>query len=139
MPPGGVGGAGPKVTGARRRDTEIPHLLVDLLGHLADGSIAVDIDAVPFASIDARAHDVEVQLGPIVGARRATRSSVDRGEGAAELWRARRIPSELARNGWRVRLWDGGEELVALGRGTNPLTGHVHATPAALWKLRKLV
>jgi len=117
---------------------EMSDLLLDLLGKVSDGSVEVDIDSVPFASLDAKTQSIDLQLGPLVSARRANRALL-KSEGRLGIWQARKVPGELARRGWRITLYEGGHELLALGRGTSPLTGHVHATPAALWKLRDLV
>jgi hypothetical protein len=113
-------------------------LLGGLLSKVSDGSIQVDLDSVPFASVDAQARNLEVQIVPLLRGERGTRSIASQG-GPLELWRSRRVPAELARRGWRLTLYDGTEELLVLGRGTSPLTGHIHLNPAALWKLRKLV
>ena len=113
-------------------------LLADLLSRFSDGSLDVDLDSAPFASVDARTRNLDLQIAPLLSDRRAARRRV-RAEGPAGLWNARHLPSELARLGWRVTLYDGPSELLALGRGTSQVTGHVRVHPAALWTLRRLV
>jgi hypothetical protein len=117
---------------------ENPNVFVRLLSRLSAGSIRVDIDSVPFATLDARARTLDVQVGPLLHEGHRGRSTSQR-RTSFGLWNARRVPGELAREGWRVTLHDGDNELVALGRGTSALTGHVHVSPVGLWKLRKLV
>lgn len=117
---------------------EVSRLLGDLLGKVSDGSVQVDIDSVPFASVDAQSRNVAVQIAPLVRGDRGT-PSIARPEGPLDLWRSRGVPAELARRGWRLTLYDGTDELLFLGRGTNALTGHVHLNPLALWRLRKLI
>ena len=119
-------------------DTGRPNLLGAFLGRFSDGSLHIDVDSAPFASMDARSRNLDLQLAPLLGGRRHARRWM-REEGPVGLWRARHVPTELARMGWRVTLYDGTHELLALGRGTSALTGHVRVSPAALWKLRRLV
>jgi len=117
---------------------ELSRLFVGLLGHLSEGSVEVVLGAEPLASLDARTRNIELQVRPLLAAG-GPHGTASRIEGAAELWKARRVPSELARIGWRITVSDGSEELLAVGRGTSALTGHVHAPPATLWKLRKFL
>lgn len=118
--------------------TEMSRLLVRALSGLSDGSVQVDIDSAPFASVDAQSRNLDLQIAPLLGGQRPARA-VLREEGPVGLWRARSIPTDLARQGWRLTLYDGTHELLSLGRGTSALTGHVHVNPAELWKLRKFV
>ncbi len=118
--------------------TEMSGLLVRFLSRLSGGSVQIGIDAAPFASVDAQSRNLDLQIAPLLRGQRGARSIV-REEGPAGLWRARSIPTELARRGWRLTLYDGTHELLALGRGTSALAGHIHVNPTALWKLRKLV
>jgi hypothetical protein len=117
---------------------EMSALLGDLLSKVSDGTIDVDVDSVPLASVDAKSRNLEVQIVPLLRGERGTRSIAWQG-GPLDLWRSRKVPAELARRGWRLTLYDGTEELLVMGRGTSALTGHIHLHPAALWKLRKLV
>ena len=116
---------------------ELSKLFVSLLDAVTDGSAQVAIDSVPFASVDGQTRNIDLQFAPLLRTRSGNRSFV-LPEGPLGLWKARRVPSELARRGWRLVLYDGADELLALGRGTSALTGHVHTTPSAFWKLRKL-
>jgi hypothetical protein len=113
-------------------------LLGGLLGRVSGGSIQVDIDSVPFASMDGQSRDLNLQIDPLLRRQRGSHLAMGHG-GPLELWSSRRIPTELARRGWRLTLYDGTDELLVFGRGTSPLTGHIHLNPAALWRLRKLL
>ena len=96
------------------------------------------MDSVPLASVDAEARDIVVQIGPLLA--RPERLRPFLGEsGPTSLWRSRGLPSALARSGWRVSVREDSREILSVGRGTSPLAGHVHVSPAALWKLRKLL
>jgi hypothetical protein len=117
---------------------EISGLFAELLSGLSGGSAQVQIDSAPFATIDAGSRNLDVQIGPLLHEPRRVRSLVLE-EGPVGLWKGRSIPSELARRGWRLTVSEGPDELMALGRGTSALTGHVHVSPAGLWKLRKLL
>jgi hypothetical protein len=118
--------------------TELSELAVGLLSRVSSGSLEIDVDSSPFASVDAQSRSIDVQIAPLLRPRRRA-SSLLREEGPFAVWKARKIPAEMARAGWRLTLRDGSHELLALGRGTSALTGHVHVNPAALWQLRKLV
>jgi hypothetical protein len=116
-------------------------LAVGLLSRISSGSVEIDIDSSRFASVDAATRNVEVQIAPLLRPGRPGLSL--RGEeGPLSAWKARKIPAELAQRGWRLTLYEGSREILALGRDTSALTGHVHVNPAALgtlWKLRKVV
>ncbi|MGI0128653.1 MAG: hypothetical protein ACREEC_00615 [Thermoplasmata archaeon] len=117
---------------------EVSEFLVRCLGGFSAGSVEVDLDSKAFASVDAQARNVDLQIGPLLSHRREFRLA-NREEGLAGLFRMRGVPSELALRGWRVALYDGSQELLSLGRGTSAVSGHIHIVPSALWKLRKLV
>jgi hypothetical protein len=118
--------------------TEMSNLLVRFLSGISAGTMEVDLDSTPFASVDAQSRTLDLQIAPLLSGQHKARSFVPLG-GPGGLWKARRIPTELARRGWRVTLYDGSHQLLALGRGTSALTGRIHVNLAALWKLRKLV
>jgi hypothetical protein len=116
----------------------VSSLLGEILNRLTDGTARIDIGATPFAIVDAQSRTVNVQIDPLLG-RKASTSPRGVGRGPTGFWNARGIPGELARRGWRLNVYDGPSELLALGRGTSALTGHIHLNPAGLWKLRKLL
>jgi hypothetical protein len=120
------------------RAAELSGLLAGVLGALSGGSAKVQIDSAPLATVDAESKNLEVQIGLFLDEPRRKRP-MELKEGPVGLWKGRSIPSELARQGWRLTLYDGPDELMALGRGTSALTGHVHVSPAGLWKMRKLL
>ena len=110
---------------------------VRLLDRIAGGTAEAMLDGAPFVRIDGETRDVTVQIAPILGAARSERSGSS--EGSLRLWEVRGVPSALARSGWHVSFRDGPHEMVRVGRDVNALTGHVHVSPAALWKLRRLL
>ena len=133
-----VRGSGTTPRAARMTITGMSNLLARFLSEFSDGSVEVDLDSAPLASLDARSRNLDLQIAPFLGGDLRARSIMREG-GPAGLWNARKIPRELARQGWRLTLYDGSQELLALGRGTSALSGHVRVRPAAQWKLRKLV
>jgi hypothetical protein len=126
------------VTRAAGSAAAMSTLLGGLLSRVSAGSAEVALDSVPFASVDAPARNLELQILPLLRGPRGARST-DRPKSPFGVWRSRGVPAELARRGWRLTLYDGTDELLVLGRGTSALTGHVRLHPAALLKLRKLV
>ena len=128
----------PTLTRTGLTAAEMSSFVGSLLSRVSAGSVQVDLDTVPFASVDGEARNLDLQIDPLVRGLAGTRSTPGRGRPIG-LWNSRRLPTELARRGWRLTLYDGTNELMVLGRGTSALTGHVHLNPAALWRLRKLV
>jgi hypothetical protein len=116
----------------------VSSLLGAILNNLTDGTAQIDIGATRVATVDARSRTMDVQIDPLLD-RKASISPMGGGRGPIGFWNARGIPGELARRGWRLNVYDGPRELLALGRGTSALTGHIHLNPAGLWKLRKLL
>lgn len=117
---------------------ELSGLLARALGGLSGGSVQIGLGAAPFASVDAESRTLKLQIAPLLLGSGGTRPML-RASGPRDLWKARNIPAQLARSGWRLTLYDGTQELLSLGRGTSALTGHIHLNPTALWTLRKLV
>ena len=110
--------------------------LVDLLRRVTGGKVEADVDGAPFVVIDGERRNLTVHVGPLLDDARPDRSPLR--EGHLRLWEVRGIPSALARSGWHVSLRDGPHEMIRLGRDVSALTGHVHVSPIALWKLRRL-
>ena len=110
--------------------------LVSLLGRIAGGRAEADVDGVPFAVLDGEKRNLTIQIAPLLEEPPTGRSVLH--EGRLRLWEARGVPSALARAGWHVGFQDGPHEILRLGRDVSALTGHVHVSPAALWKLRRL-
>lgn len=110
---------------------------VDLLGRVSGGSLEVEVDGRPLAKIDGEGRTLTVQVAPLLAQGIHVRPILR--EGHVRLWQAHGIPSALARAGWQVSLQDGSRELVGLGRAASRLTGHIHMSPTALGKLRRLL
>ena len=109
----------------------------ETLERISGGSLEATIDGAPFEVVDADHRDVTVQVDPLLESDRSMHSFF--AEERVRLWEARGVPSALARAGWAVRLRDGPDDLVRLGRGVSTLTGHVHVSLAALRKLRRVL
>ncbi len=107
------------------------------LERISGGSLEATIDGDPFVVVDADHRDVTVQVDRLLERDRSMHAFF--AEERVQLWEVRGIPSALARAGWEVRLRDGPDDLVRLGRGVSTLTGHVHVSLAALRKLRRLL
>lgn len=106
-----------------------------LLSRLSGGSLQVDFEGAPFLSVDATERNVEIEVEPLLDNRRELQSILH--EGHLSVWRSLGFPAALARQGWRLSFRDRRRPLVDLGRGTNPLFGHVHVHLAAAGELRR--
>lgn len=113
----------------------VANAFVELLDRVSGGTVQADLDGVPFVVLDGERRDLTVQIAPLLNAPRQEGSALR--EGHLRLWEARGVPSALARSGWHVSFRDGPHEMLRLGRDVSALTGHVHVSPAALWKLRR--
>ncbi|MGI0071177.1 MAG: hypothetical protein ACRECT_03800 [Thermoplasmata archaeon] len=111
--------------------------LARLLDRLGGGSFRATIDGTLAVELNADGRNLTVDLDPIVG--KGGRIPTALHLGHLSLWKARGVPSALARAGWQVRLRDGSRELVRLGRDVSPITGHVHVSPAALAELGRFL
>ncbi len=126
--------------GSRERvvtSESVGSVLVELLRRVAGGTAQADLDGAPFAVIDGEKRNLTVQIAPLLEATQGERSA--RPEVHFRLWEERGVPSALARSGWHVSVRDGPHEMIRLGRDVSALTGHVHVSPTALWKLRRFV
>lgn len=110
---------------------------VGLLGRIAGGQAEAVLDGAPLVRIDGAGRDLTVQIAPFLEVAPQERSGP--GEGFLRLWEARGVPSALARSGWQVSVRDGPHEIIRLGRDVSALTGHVHVSPVALWRLRRFL
>ena len=110
---------------------------VELLSRVIGGSAEATIDGRPFASLDGDGRNLTIHIGLLAGQEQKARTVLR--ESHLRLWEVRGVPSALARCGWEVSFRDGPRELVRLGRTASALTGHVHVSPAALGRLRKLL
>ncbi len=119
--------------------TERPaaELLTRMLVHISAGSAEAKIDGTLVATIDGEDRKVTIDLDPLLDA--GSRTGALLPEGGLPLWRNRGLPSALARSGWQVSVVSESHELLRMGRGVSRLTGHVHASPRALWKLRRIL
>ena len=111
--------------------------LIGLLSGVVSGSLEATVDGAPFVVLDGDHRSLTVELGVLAGGPRKPREILR--EHHIRLWELRGIPSALARSGWQVSLRDGPRELVRLGRDASALTGHIHVSPAAFGKLRRLL
>ena len=112
-------------------------VLVEILRRIGGGTAEADLDGAPLAILDGEGRNLTVQLAPFLEV--AQREHAPRPGAELRLWEARGVPSALARSGWHVSLRYGPHEMIRLGRDVSALTGHVHVSPSALWKLRRFV
>ena len=109
--------------------------LTRLLGELKGGSLSMEISGAPLLTVNANEREVQFDLDPLLPRQRELRGLLH--EEKVSLWKNLGVPGHLAKMGWRVRLRLDREDVLALGRGTNPLLGHVHLSRGTLKLLRK--
>jgi hypothetical protein len=111
--------------------------LSEVLSRLTAGSIGASVDGAEIARVDADARTVTVEMDPLVPSRAADGRSIPGFR--VPLWSARGFPGALARCGWRVDIRSQGRDVVTMGRGVSPLTGHVRLYLRGLGQLRRLL
>ena len=109
--------------------------LLDLLSRLSGGEMTLEWNHLPWVHLDVRARDLDISLDPLAESTTHVRSLLHAGRIVG--WKNLGIPGRLARIGWRVTLESKRRPLLALGRGTSALTGHVHVELSALPELAR--
>jgi hypothetical protein len=109
--------------------------LTRLLGGLTGGSVRMEISGNRLLTVNADEREVELDLDPLLPRRGEIQGLLH--EEKVSLWKNLGVPRDLARMGWRVRLRLEQEDVLALGRGTSPMLGHVHLSRGSLKLLRR--
>lgn len=109
---------------------------LDSLESLSRGTITVSVSGYPVVSIDAGRKEVEVEVKGVreVGLSLRTFTRSGQGRGSA-LRTSESMAKGLSSLGWKLTLYEGGDELVRMGRGVSRLTGHISVNPIRLRRL----
>jgi len=104
---------------------------------MTSGRVTVTVGGYPLVSIRSDEKELDVEVSGLKEAGLSLSKVVklqelDKGPLLGPL----SVPSRLSGMGWRLTLYEKGERLVTLGRGTSRLTGHIGMNPL---KLKKLV
>ncbi len=95
----------------------------------------MDISGTPLLTVNANEREVQLDLDPLLPRQGELRGLLH--EEKVSLWKNLGVPGNLAKMGWRVRLRLEQEDVLALGRGTSPVLGHVHLSRGSLKLLRR--
>lgn len=116
---------------------------IDLLSLFASGKLTINIDGKPLVklSADSKSLDVEgnrikecgIPLGKVV------ELESGRGGVAGLVSGSRNSAKRLSDQGWKLDLYDEGDKLATLGRGTSRLLGHISANPTKVKRLLKML
>lgn len=90
----------------------------------------MEISGTTLLTLNADEREVQFDLDPLLPRQGELRGLLH--EEKVSLWKNLGVPRDLAKMGWRVQLRLGQEEVLALGRGTSPLLGHVHLSRGSL-------
>ena len=112
--------------------------MVKLLGHIPSGKATVTVGGRPLLSFDAdeKTLDVEADGAGEAGLRLSDLVRLEEGKGGA-VEGSLHVTGELARLGWKLTLYSGGDRVLSMGSGVSRLTGRVNVNPLRLRKLLK--
>ncbi len=105
------------------------------LSTLSGGTATVSVSGYPVVSIDAGKREVGVEVNGVreVGLSLRRLTAVHQGDGI--LRASESVAKDLSNLGWRLTLYEGGNEVLSMGRGVSRLTGHISVNPFRLKKL----
>lgn len=110
--------------------------LLESLSTLSLGTVTVSVSGYPVVSIDAGKKEVEVEVKGVREAGISLRDFARSEEGGSGTLRASEaMAKDLSKMGWRLTLYEGGNELASMGRGVSRLTGHISVNPLRMRKL----
>lgn len=114
---------------------------LELLSFFSSGVLSINVDGRHLLKIDAESKSLDVE-GPRVKECGVPLSKIIQFEagrkGVIGLLNGSRVTaSRLSEKGWRLTLYDNGNELVRIGKGTSSLTGHMSVKPTKVRKILK--
>ena len=110
--------------------------LLETLSILSSGTITVSVNGYPLASIRADEKELEVELKGVKEAGLSPSKFVHLERGRKNILSASEsMAKELSDTGWKLTVYDGGDRLVAMGRGVSRLTGRIRLNPLKVKKL----
>ena len=114
-----------------------------VLADFISGTLTVTVNNFPFLKIDGETKRLDFELK---GFRECGLHLGDLLEKANEkkdlidaIKKSTAVASRLHENGWRIRIFEGKDSLLAMGNGVSSLTGYVWFNPLKMWKLRDII
>ena len=114
--------------------------LVEFLGLVPSGKATVSVGGRPLLSVDADARALDLDTDGLgeAGLRLSDLIKLQEGnEGKIEG--SMHVAEALSRLGWKLTLYEKGDEVLSMGRGVSRLTGRISVKPLRLRKLLDLL
>lgn len=114
------------------------------LSDFLSGTLTVSVNKFPFAKIDGEAKTLDLDMKGLENSGLRLDELFQSGDSKKnDFLETLRLSGGIAKNlheqGWKLRVFEGDESLVALGQGVSSLTGFIWVNPLKLSKIRKLI
>ncbi len=123
----------------KKKDPLITHVLSEFVS----GTLTITVNSFPLAKIDGESKtlDVEVKgfresglhLGELLQIGDSKKGFLEK------IKQSNSFAQSLHEDGWKVRVFEGDESLLTMGRGVSPLTGFMWLNPLKLPKIMSLI
>jgi hypothetical protein len=110
--------------------------LIEFLELVPSGKATVSVGGRPLLSVDAdmKALDLEADRMGEAGLRLSDLIKLEQGRGGV-VEGSIHVAKALSRLGWKLSLYERGDEVLSMGRGVSRLTGRISVNPLRLKKL----
>jgi hypothetical protein len=107
------------------------------------GSLTVSVNNLPFLKVDGESKTLDLELKGFEESGLRLGDWIEIEEPGGGVFGKMRYSSELAKSlhhdGWRLRIFDRKDPLIAMGRGASHLTGYVWMNPLKIRKILSLI
>lgn len=117
--------------------------LLRILSSVASGTVTVNLNNFPFVKIDAEAKTLDVEIKGFEQSGLRVGDIMPQGKGKTNFLDTLKQSSDFARglhdDGWSIRLFEGEQSLLKMGRGASSLTGYIWLNPLKIPRLMRLI
>lgn len=122
---------------------EDDEMLFASLSDFLSGTLTISVNKFPFIKIDGETKTLDVEVKGLKESGLRLDELAPAGDSKKGFFETMRMPGAIAKNlheqGWKLRVFEGDESLIAMGRGVSSITGFVWLNPLKLSKIRKLI
>jgi len=127
------------------RKTERPEqaVLLRMLSSVASGSLTINLNNFPFVKIDGKAKTLDVEIKGFEQSGLKIGDIMPSGKGKGSFLDTVKQSTDFARglhdDGWSIRVFEGEQSLLKMGRGVSSMTGFVWLNPLKIPRLMRLI
>jgi hypothetical protein len=113
-----------------------------LTASLISGVVTVTVNNFPFLKIDGVSKTLDVEIKGLEESGIKLNDFVQndsKGTPLDTIKKSGNFAGTLNTDGWTLRVFEGTDSLVKMGKGVSPITGHVWINPLKLNKLLRLI